>query len=212
MRKLFICLATFLSLALGTIAQTVIKGRVTDRNGQPIEGATVKEKGKPDGTITDKEGNYSLHVSGKNVVLVFSGAGVNEQEVNSKGNFADISLSPSTVSLGAIEIVGTRSQKRSATETAVPIDIIPISKITNTLGQVDLNQVLQYVAPSFNSNRQSGADGADHVDPATLRGLGPDQTLVLVNGKRWHQSALVNLFGSRGRGNTGTDLNTRCRH
>ncbi|RZK25332.1 MAG: TonB-dependent receptor, partial [Hymenobacter sp.] len=53
-----------------------------------------------------------------------------------------------------------------------------------------------------------GADGADHVDPATLRGLGPDQTLVLVNGKRWHQSSLVNLFGTRGRGNTGTDLNT----
>ena len=76
------------------------------------------------------------------------------------------------------------------------------------MGQVDLNQILQYVAPSFNSNRQSGSDGADHVDPATIRGLGPDQTLVLVNGKRWHQSSLVNLYGSRGRGNTGTDLNS----
>jgi iron complex outermembrane receptor protein len=63
------------------------------------------------------------------------------------------------------------------------------------------------VAPSFNANRQSGADGADHIDPATLRGLGPDQTLVLVNGKRRHQSSLINIFGSRGRGNTGTDLN-----
>ena len=105
-------------------------------------------------------------------------------------------------------MVGTRSLRRSATETPVPVDIIPVSKITNSLGQADLNQILQYVAPSFNSNRQSGADGADHIDPATLRGLGPDQTLVLVNGKRWHQSSLVNLFGSRGRGNTGTDLNT----
>ena len=70
-----------------------------------------------------------------------------------------------------------------------------------------MNQLLQFAAPSFNSNRQTGSDGADHVDPASLRGLGPDQTLVLINGKRRHQSALVNLFGSRGRGNTGTDLN-----
>src|SRR5205085_9007631 len=57
------------------------------------------------------------------------------------------------------------------------------------------------------SNKQSGSDGADHIDPATLRGLGPDQTLVLINGKRRHQSSLINLFGTRGRGNTGTDLN-----
>jgi iron complex outermembrane receptor protein len=79
--------------------------------------------------------------------------------------------------------------------------------IPNKVGQVEVNQVLQYIAPSFNSNKQSGADGADHIDPATLRGLGPDQTLVLINGKRRHQSSLINIFGSRGRGNTGTDLN-----
>lgn len=67
---------------------------------------------------------------------------------------------------------------------------------------------MQFSAPSFNSNKQSGSDGADAVDPATLRGLGPDQTLLLLNGKRYHQSSLVNLFGTRGRGNTGSDLNT----
>lgn len=198
-------------LMLGTVAtyaQQVVKGKVTDRNGQPVEGASVKEKGKGNGTATDKEGNYSITLSEKNAILVFSGAGLTEQEIKSTGNFTDVSLTPNTVDLTTVEIVGTRSLKRSSTETAVPIDIIPVAKITNTLGQVDLNQILQYVAPSFNSNRQSGADGADHVDPASLRGLGPDQTLVLVNGKRWHQSALVNLFGSRGRGNTGTDLNT----
>lgn len=67
--------------------------------------------------------------------------------------------------------------------------------------------MLQSVAPSFNATKQSGADGADHIDPASLRGMGPDQTLVLINGKRRHQSSLINIFGSRGRGNTGTDLN-----
>jgi iron complex outermembrane receptor protein len=90
----------------------------------------------------------------------------------------------------------------------VPVDIIPIAKVTNQLGLVEINSILHYIAPSFNSNRQSGADGADHIDPATLRGLGPDQTLVLINGKRRHQISLVNLYGSRGRGNTGTDLNS----
>lgn len=72
---------------------------------------------------------------------------------------------------------------------------------------MDLTSALNMAAPSFNYNKQSGADGADHVDLGTLRGLGPDQTLVLINGKRRHQTAFVALFGSRGRGNSGADLN-----
>ncbi len=208
MRKLIICLTAILFCSTYSQAQTV-SGKVLDRNNQPVEGASVKEKGTSNGTATDKDGNYSIKLNNPNAVLVFSGAGLSEREINAKGlTNADVTLSPNTISMGSVEMVGTRSLRRSATETPVPVDIIPVSKITNTLGQADLNQILQYVAPSFNSNRQSGADGADHIDPATLRGLGPDQTLVLVNGKRWHQSSLVNLFGSRGRGNTGTDLNT----
>jgi iron complex outermembrane receptor protein len=90
---------------------------------------------------------------------------------------------------------------------AVPIDIIDVKTVTTQSGKLEINELLQYVAPSFNANKQSGSDGADHVDPASLRGMGPDQTLVLINGKRRHQSSLINLFGTRGRGNTGTDLN-----
>ncbi len=209
MRKFAICLAAALFCAFTTMAQISVKGKITDRNGQPVEGASVKEKGTGNGTTTDRDGNYILKVSNASATVVFSGTGMTEQEVALGGKTtADVTLSPANLSMGAVEVVGTRSLKRSATETAVPIDIIPVSRIVNSLGQADLNQILQYVAPSFNSNRQSGSDGADHVDPATLRGLGPDQTLVLVNGKRYHQSSLVNLYGSRGRGNTGTDLNT----
>jgi iron complex outermembrane receptor protein len=90
---------------------------------------------------------------------------------------------------------------------AVPIDIINMKDLTTQSGKIEINQLLQYIAPSFNANKQSGSDGADHVDPASLRGMGPDQTLVLINGKRRHQSSLVTLYGTRGRGNTGTDLN-----
>jgi iron complex outermembrane receptor protein len=104
--------------------------------------------------------------------------------------------------------VGGRSADRTRTDTPVPVDVLPLEQLATESGQLDLGQLLQFVAPSFNSNRQSGSDGSDHIDAATLRGLGPDQVLVLVNGKRRHSSSLVYLFGSRARGNVGTDLNT----
>ena len=107
-----------------------------------------------------------------------------------------------------VVITGSRNNKRTSVDTPVPVDVIDVKQASAATGQVDVNQLLQFSAPSFNSNKQSGSDGADAVDPATLRGLGPDQTLVLLNGKRYHQSSLINLFGTRGRGNTGSDLNT----
>jgi len=106
-----------------------------------------------------------------------------------------------------VVVVCSRSLRRSATETAGPIDIIDMKSVIKQTGKLELNRLLEYAAPSFNANKQTGSDGADHIDPATIRGLGPDQTLVLINGKRRHQSSLINLFGTRGRGNTGTDLN-----
>jgi len=90
----------------------------------------------------------------------------------------------------------------------VPVDVIDVAELATKNGSVEITQILQYAAPSFNATKQSGSDGADHIVPASLRGLGPDQTLVLINGKRRHQSSLVNIFGTRGRGNSGTDLNS----
>lgn len=107
-----------------------------------------------------------------------------------------------------VSVTGSRNKKRTVTNTPVPVDIIDIKQVSQSTGQVEVNQLLQFSAPSFNSNKQSGSDGADAVDPATLRGLGPDQTLLLLNGKRYHQSSLINLFGTKGRGNTGSDMNT----
>lgn len=107
-----------------------------------------------------------------------------------------------------VAITGSRNKKRTIINTPVPIDVIDIKQVSQSTGQVEVNQLLQFSAPSFNSNKQSGSDGADAVDPATLRGLGPDQTLLLLNGKRYHQSSLINLFGTKGRGNTGYDMNT----
>jgi iron complex outermembrane receptor protein len=111
-------------------------------------------------------------------------------------------------SIQSVSIVGSRRVgNTSATDTTVPVDYIPLTKAAEQGGQFDLAQTLTNISPSFNSTRQTGADGADLVDSAALRGLGSDQTLVLVNGKRRHTTALVNLFGARNRGNTGTDMN-----
>jgi iron complex outermembrane receptor protein len=123
-----------------------------------------------------------------------------------------LSLAPSAfaqdAAMQSVNVVGSRRVgNASATDTPVPVDTIPMTKVAEQGGQFDLAQVLTNVSPSFNSTRQTGADGADLIDSAALRGLGSDQTLVLVNGKRRHTVALVNLFGARNRGNTGTDMN-----
>jgi len=132
-------------------------------------------------------------------------AGVSTPAVFAQTNNTESKDTP--VTLETINVVGSRRANASAIDTPVPVDFIPLAKITEQGGQLDLAQTLQYLSPSFNSTRQTGADGADLIDSAALRGLGSDQTLVLVNGKRRHTTALVNLFGARNRGNTGTDLN-----
>lgn len=206
MKKQLLFFATML-FCLAAVAQTTINGKITDEAGDPLINAAVIEKGTTNGTISDANGSYSITVKSSDAVLVFSYVGYEKMEIKTQGNAQVDVVMKSGNLLNSLEIVGTRRPDRTQTETPVAVDIIDISKLNTTNGYVEINQLLQYVAPSFNSTKQSGADGADHIDPATLRGLGPDQTLVLINGKRRHQSSLINIFGSRGRGNTGTDLN-----
>ena len=87
----------------------------------------------------------------------------------------------SAPALEGVTVVGSRRVNASATDTPVPIDFIALSKSSEQGGQFDLTQSLQYLSPSFNSTRQTGADGADLIDSASLRGLGSDQTLSLIH-------------------------------
>ena len=209
MKSYLLTFALIFLICTFSAAQTVVSGKVNDDSGLPLPGVSITEKGSSSGTSSKQDGTFSIKVSSSNAVLVFKFIGYSTIEATSKSdNTISITLKPDSFQLQDITVIGSRSPNRSATQTPVPVDVISMAKVTNTVGQVDINQLLQFVAPSFNSNRQTGSDGADHVDPASLRGLGPDQTLVLINGKRRHQSSLVNLFGTRGRGNTGTDLNT----
>lgn len=198
-------LLCFFSISM-VFAQNSISGSVVDSENQPLPGASVVEKGTTNGTTTDFDGKYSLTV-GDNATLVFSFIGYTSVEVAVSGqSIINITLK-SGQDLDEVVVVGSRSPRRTATDTPVPVDVIDVSELATKNGKVEVNEILQYAAPSFNATKQSGSDGADHIVPASLRGLGPDQTLVLINGKRRHQSSLVNIFGTRGRGNSGTDLN-----
>jgi iron complex outermembrane receptor protein len=206
MRHVLLLLAVLMISTVSAIAQRTITGRVNASDTKEgLLGASVAVKGTNKGTSTDIDGNYSVAVA-EGGTLVFSYVGYATQEVSiGASNTVDITMDPSA-GIGDVLVVGQRVPGRTNTQSAVAVDVITPKELKG-FSQVDVSQILNMVAPSFNSNRQTVADGTDHVDPASLRGLGPDQVLVLVNGKRRHTSALVNINGTVGRGAVGTDMN-----
>lgn len=105
-----------------------------------------------------------------------------------------------------VVVVGSRVPNRTVADSPVPIDVISESAL-QTSGLGEINKILNQLVPSFNFPQPSIADGSDVTRPATLRGLNPDQVLVLLNGKRRHVSALLNVNGTVGRGAAAVDLN-----
>ena len=106
-----------------------------------------------------------------------------------------------------IVVTGSRAAPRSALDTVSPVDVLSNQALSQQ-GTTEIAQALANIAPSIDFPRSAVVDGTDSIRPATLRGLSPDQTLVLVNGVRAHASALVNVNGSVGRGSSAVDLNT----
>jgi len=208
-------LIVFWSLPVLVIAQTpaMLTGTVTTRvDGLPVPGAVVSLVGTDVSATTDTEGKYRLEIPQAyartgSVQIKVDALGLAPKiygvEINQGGSTTfDVALS-----LGFEEQVTVGSRAAGAeNQKAVPVDIITQDQIATT-GYAETAQVIQALAPSFNFPRPTITDGTDTVRPATLRGLGPDQVLVLINGKRRHQSALVHLNGSIGRGSTGVDLN-----
>jgi iron complex outermembrane recepter protein len=196
------------NVSLATAQKKTISGTIKDADsGEPVAGASIAVKGSYRGTTTGSDGKFTLEAApGDQLMITVIGYMTSTVPVT-EANSYDIPLKFEAEQLMEVMVVGSRNQNRTVIESPVPIDIIEPAALANSYGKVEINQILQYAAPSFNATKQSGSDGADHIDPASLRGLGPDQTLVLINGKRRHQSSLVNVFGTRGRGNTGTDLN-----
>ncbi|WP_016991400.1 TonB-dependent receptor [Flavobacterium sp. ACAM 123] len=186
-------------------AQT-IKGIVTDENGQPLPYSNVIEKETSNGVTTDGNGNFEIKVKGFPVTLIAKYVGFQNKsiEVNSASAAIVFKLDPNN-SLDEVVVTGNRSKVRSVLNSAVPIDKLYAEDLKSS-GQVTFDKMLAYKIPSFNSSSQAISDATAHFDPADLRGLGPSRTLVLVNGKRKNQSALVYINDTPGKGEVGTDM------
>ncbi|WP_232731499.1 TonB-dependent receptor [Tenacibaculum sp. SZ-18] len=187
-----------------------ISGTVSDEFGGTIPGAKVSIEGTSLSTSTDINGYYKFNVEEGEYVLNVSFIMYNTLSKAIKVNVGENAHLDFTLSAGfSIDepiSLGSRAKPKSLLKTTVPVDIIFPEEISNS-SHIEIGQILHYLVPSFYSTHQTISDGTDHIDPASLRGLGPDQVLVLINGKRRHSSSLLNVNGTVGRGSVGTDFN-----
>jgi len=208
MRKIILSLAIVLpSLA---IAQKTITGSVVDAaDKHPLAFASIMIGKGVHAVAAGNDGKFTLTIDNAVKTIVVSYAGYESRSLKVEGPGTDylIALEP-TQDLFNITVIGTHNLSRTKLQTPVPVDVIPVATVAKEMAQVDLNQLLTYSSTSFQSSRQAISDGTDHIDPAQLRALGSDQVLVLINGKRRHQSGLVNVNGTVNRGQVGTDLNS----
>ena len=183
-----------------------VRGRVTDEDGEGIIGASIIEKGTTNGTTTDIDGNFSLNVA-DGATLVISYTGYNSQEVAvGADGVVNVVLTEGLV-LGELTVIGSRGKARTDLDSPVPIDAIQASELMKT-GQAEIAQSIHFTVPSFSAQKFGINDLAPLIDPAQLRGLGSDQTLLLVNGKRRHKVAFFNGNDGVGKGQLGNDINS----
>lgn len=187
--------------------QTTYTGTIIDENGKALQGATVSVKNTTTRVLSTINGTFSINAEkGAYLEINFSGYKLISVLLGDSTNIS-VKMKVSSTDVEEVVVIGSRRLPRSKIESTVPVDVIDIKTIIAEVPQTNITDLLNTIAPSFNSTTQTVADGTDHIDPATVRGLGPDQTLVMVNGKRRYTSALVNVNGTMGRGSVGTDLN-----
>jgi iron complex outermembrane receptor protein len=221
MQKSTFCLLVFFFWSFSLLssraqdnARAIIRGTIQAEKGNQLVAASVVALHLPTGirsvASTDLEGQFTLPnmLSGGPYYLQVTQAGFRPQVISNIFLAPGKTLSFDFMLVPDVVAVGTRRVDRTALAAVAPVDVVNMRDLVLTAPRTDNTQLLNYVVPSFNSSRETSADGADHVDASTLRGLGSDQVLVLVNGKRRHSSALINLLGSRGVGSSTTDLNT----
>jgi iron complex outermembrane receptor protein len=214
MRRVGKLLAGFSILPAVLLAQTgVVRGRIADAAGAPLARAMVSAEGSGLRATSDDQGRYEIRgLSSGAYLLRVRLLGYQPRTarivVDQAPVTQDFVLAEQPISLSPVDVVvGSRARHNAAEELAVPVDVFP-SELIALQGVTETGQILQSLAPSVNFPHQSVTDATDIVRPFTLRGLSPDQTLVLVNGWRRHQTALVNTFAyGTGAGSSGVDLN-----
>ncbi|MEO8909232.1 MAG: TonB-dependent receptor [Gemmatimonadaceae bacterium] len=206
-------LLLILIVPLNALAQgATIRGRVADSTGAPIAQAVVTaEPGGFRATSRDNgdyvisripPGNYTLRVRRLGFVGSPVDVTVSDRQVVEQ-NFL---IRHAAVALTEV-VIGSRARHSAAEELAVPVDVFTSEQIKSQ-GTSETAQILSQLSPSVNFPRQSVSDATEIVRPFTMRGLSPDHTLVLLNGKRRHHTALVHYYGAgEGAGSSGVDLN-----
>ena len=188
-----------------TVSAETLKVIVQDQNGNAIPEANV-QIGTQAQTTDDTGAAMFSDVTGAQSLTVIA-IGFSSKRVNISADQTETTITLAPIqTIESVVVVGTRSIGRRALQAPVPIEVINREQLSLT-GQSETGRVLQMLVPSFNFSSSTISDGTDALRPATLRGLGPDQTLVLVNGKRRHKSALLHVNTSVGRGTAGTDFN-----
>lgn len=191
-------LILLLAISIGLNAQNgTVSGTVSEADGALI-GATVAVQGMSMGTTTDLDGNYSIDLPEGNYTLEVSYTGYETSTravtvSSGSDTHADFILAEG-VMLTDIVVTGTRSRPRTAISSPVPVDNFT-SEVIERQGNGDLTENLKNLVPSFTATPLTG-DGSAFVRPTSLRGLPPDETLILVNSKRRHRSALIAHFGA----------------
>ena len=187
----------------------LVKGLLTDEQRRPLVGATVFVKSLGQGVATSLDGKYSLSLPSGDWKINYGFVGSEEKTISialSAGHTVIQNVQLGSASyLEEVTIIGSRISPSTVIDNATLVTIINSDKEKKEWFST-LSELLQYNIPSFHSTSQTISDGTDHINPAALRGLGPDQVLVLINGKRRHQSALVNINGTVGKGAVATDL------
>lgn len=192
-----------------------IRGRVTSNEGRPLSGTQVTIQGTTRGTLTNAQGQYLLVnvPAGTHTVNVRQiGFSVGEAQVTvAAGGSAnqDFSLRQEAVQLDQVVVsVGSRAAHTAAQELAVPVDVYPMAQIQSS-ASFGMAEILQELSPAINFDRPQIADLTSGVRPFQMRGLSPDHSLVLINGKRRHPTAVVHVFGATAMtsGSSGVDMN-----
>jgi iron complex outermembrane receptor protein len=186
-----------------------IIGQITNNQGEALAGANIRLTHTNQGTASQIDGQYILSLKAGKWEIEASYVGLKAQKkqfelLNNDTLVLDFQLD-GLASLDKVVVVGSRFQESSLLSSASPATIIKADDKANVNYQL-LGELLHFQIPSFHSTQQTISDGTDHINPASLRGLGPDQVLVLVNGKRRHSSSLVNINGTVGKGTVATDL------
>src|SRR6266850_348076 len=215
MRRVESLLAALSVLPSLLLAQGVsIRGRVADAAGAPLPRASVSAEGSGLRAATDDQGRYEIRgISAGTYTVRVRLLGYVPQSARVTVGQApvtqDFKLAEQAISLSPVDVVvGSRARHTAAEQLAVPVDVFTSEDMIKQ-GVTETGQILQSLAPSVNFPHQSVTDATDIVRPFTLRGLSPDHTLVLVNGWRRHQTAVVNTFAyGMPAGSSGVDMNT----